>query len=181
MLANPVLRRPYLAPRPIDMPEQFQVQVAKEHFVFSAAHFITFGDNICERLHGHNYAVSAELRGPLGEHQYVVDFIMVRDTLAALTQELDHHVLLPTRHPTIHVESDGREVTATFEERRWVFPAGDCVLLDVENTTAELLARGLGQRLLEELQRRGAGAIESCVIAVDECNGQQGVWRWTKD
>ncbi|TWT74675.1 6-pyruvoyl tetrahydropterin synthase [Posidoniimonas polymericola] len=163
------------------MSEQYHVRVAKEHFVFSAAHFITFGDNICERLHGHNYAVAAEVHGPLDANQYVVDFILVRDTLAKLTQELDHHVLLPTKHPTIRVEVAGQEVTATFEERRWVFPLGDCVLLEVENTTAELLARVLGERLHERLREGGYASPAAITVSVDECNGQEGVWSWTAD
>lgn len=160
------------------MPESFHVRLAKEHFVFSAAHFITFGDNVCERLHGHNYGVSVEVEGPLGEHQYVVDFIALRDAVARIAGELDHHVMLPTEHPQIRVEASEREVTATFEDRRWVFPRGDCVLLAVANTTAELVARHIGQRALEALAGLGEPTPSRMRVAVDECNGQEGVWEW---
>ncbi len=68
-----------------------------------------------------------------------------------ITTELDHYVLLPTQHPQIRVEDNGREVTATFAERRWVFPSGDCRLLPVANTTAELLAAYIGKRLFAAL------------------------------
>ena len=34
-----------------------------------------------------------------------------------------------------------------------MFPREDCILLPVENTTAELLARTLGRGLLDDLQR----------------------------
>ena len=160
------------------MPESYHVRVAKEHFVFSAAHFITFGDNICERLHGHNYRVSADVHGPLDANQYVVDFIAVRDAMVEITQALDHHVLLPTRHPTIKVNVGDTEVTVTFEERRWVFPKDDCVLLPVANTTAEMLARYIGGQLIEALNGRGFACPAAVAVAVDECNGQEGVWRW---
>ncbi len=163
------------------MPESYHVRVAKEHFVFSAAHFITFGDNICERLHGHNYRVAAEVHGPLDANQYVVDFIAVRDALGEITLALDHHVLLPTGHPKIHVEVVDGEVFARFESRRWVFPREDCILLPVENTTAELLARHIGLQLMEKLARRGCASPERVVMAVDECNGQEGVWNWLAD
>ena len=43
------------------------------------------------------------------------------------------------------------EVEVTFEDRRWVFPRGDCVLLPVANTTAELVARYIGKRLLDSM------------------------------
>ena len=34
----------------------FRVQLEKDTMVFSAAHFITFNGNVCESIHGHNYA-----------------------------------------------------------------------------------------------------------------------------
>src|SRR6478752_5756851 len=100
----------------------YSVRLDKEHHVFSAAHFITFNGDVCERLHGHNYRVAAELYGPLDENHYVIDFIAVRDTLKSLVDELDHRVLLPREHPLIRVTAGEHEVEARFRERRWVFP-----------------------------------------------------------
>lgn len=153
------------------MSHTYHVRLAKEQFTFSAAHFITFAGNICERLHGHNYHVAVEVHGPLDDNQYVIDFIALRDAVLAITRELDHHVLLPTTHPTIKVESDDREVAVTFEERRWMFPLDDCVLLPVANTTAELVARYIGERLIQGMQPKP----EKLIVSVDECDGQQGV------
>lgn len=150
----------------------YHVSVEKDELVFSAAHFITFNGNICERLHGHNYRVRAEAAGPLDENQYVFDFIALRDNLKVLTQELDHRVLLPTKHPTIHVSANDTEVTAQYEERRWIFPRGDCVLLPLGQTTAELLAKYLGERLLERLHFQKIPRPETLRISVDECYGQ---------
>src|SRR6476659_5789971 len=138
------------------MSESFEVHIAKAEHVFSAGHFITFGSG-CERIHGHNYHVSAEIAGPLDENHLVIDFLLVRAKLLEITTELDHYVLLPTQHLQIHVKDSGQEVTVTFAERRWVFPAGDCRLLPVPNTTSELLAAYIGQRLFEAL---GAAAAK---------------------
>ncbi len=160
------------------MDERYRVRIEKDALVFSAGHFITFAGNVCERLHGHNYRVAAEVSGPLDENHYVVDFIALRDSLSAIVHELDHYMLLPTQHPQIKVVADECEVVTTFEDRRWVFPRGDCVLLDMPNTTAEMLARHIGQRLLAELQQRGLAPPESVRIDVDECYGQVGVYTW---
>lgn len=156
----------------------FRVRLEKEQHVFSAAHFITFNGDVCERLHGHNYRVAVEWDGPLDENQYVVDFIALRDELKVLTDELDHHVLLPTTHPLIRVTADEREVEAIFtpDGRRWVFPRGDCVLLPVGNTTAELLARYLGERLLTAVERRAKVRPHRIQVEVDENQGQWGIW-----
>jgi 6-pyruvoyltetrahydropterin/6-carboxytetrahydropterin synthase len=160
--------------------EHYHVRIEKDALVFSAGHFITFADNICERLHGHNYRVAAEFSGPLDQNHFVVDFIALRDALAAVVKELDHYMLLPTQHPQIIVTANDREVEVTFEDRRWVFPRGDCVLLDVPNTTAEMLARHIGSRLLAGLQAIGIAAPDSLQIEVDECYGQLGVYRWRR-
>src|SRR3954462_15117124 len=98
---------------------QFHVRVTKDHLVFSAAHFITFNGNVCERLHGHNWRTAVEVVGPLDENSYVFDFIALRDSLAAIVAELDHRMLLPALHPSIHVDQSEREVEVRFENRRW--------------------------------------------------------------
>lgn len=157
------------------MVENFHVRLSKDSFVFSAGHFITFAGDICERLHGHNYRVAAELFGPLDTNHYVVDFILVRDTLKRIVDELDHHMLLPTQHPLIKVTATEHEVEARFRERRWVFPRGDCILLPVPNTTSELLARYLAIKLRDELEAKSGWRPRHLIVEVDECFGQLAV------
>ena len=154
------------------MRNSYHVRVSKDYLVFSAAHFITFDGDICERLHGHNYRVSAAVEGPLDQNHYVVDFIALRDTLKGIVDELDHYVLLPTQHPLIEVRADERVVEAVFEERRWVFPRGDCVLLPVHNTTAELVARYIAYRLRDALAQKTGFRPSMLRIHLDECEGQ---------
>ncbi len=160
------------------MSEQFHVRVTKDYLVFSAAHFITYNGNICERLHGHNYRLAAEVFGPLDENQYVVDFIALRDCLREIATQFDHYMLLPTLHPAIQVSAGEREVEVAFEDRRWVFPRGDCVLLPIANTTTELLARQIGRQLLEILSSRHSFCPTRLRIELDECEGQLAVWDW---
>src|SRR5262245_48025478 len=151
----------------------YRVRLNKEHHVFSAAHFITFGGDICERLHGHNYRVAVEVDGPLDENQYVIDFIALRDSLKTITDELDHHMLLPTGHPLLRVIAGDREVEVVFtpDGRRWIFPRSDCVILPVANTTAELLANYIGQRLLKSIEQHTGKRPARLVVAVDENHG----------
>src|SRR5262249_39408719 len=156
-------------------PESYSVRLTKDTLVFSAGHFITFGNNICERLHGHNYRVLAEVRGPLEPNGYVIDFIALRDTLADLVRRLDHHMLLPTGHPAIQVATGDKEVEVTFQDRRWVFPRGDCILLPIANTTTELIARYLGERLRDELLRLHQVRPSFIRVEVDENHGQWGI------
>ena len=54
----------------------YSVRLEKEQHVFSAAHFITFNGNVCERLHGHNYGVAVEVEAPLDD--FVEVFVPAR-------------------------------------------------------------------------------------------------------
>lgn len=156
------------------MSDTYHVRVTKAEHVFSAGHFITFGGH-CERLHGHNYHVAAEVTGALDENHLVIDFLLVRAKLLEIVKWLDHYMLLPTGHPQIHVEEKGREVTVTYADRRWIFPSGDCRILPIPNTTAELLAAFIGGKLLAELGH-AANGLTHLRLEVDECDGQVGIW-----
>jgi len=152
--------------------ETFRVRVTKDHLVFSAAHFITFNGNICERLHGHNWRTAVELTGPLDENSYVFDFIALRDRLQEIVNQLDHRVLLPTQHEAIRVTESEREIEATFEDRRWIFPREDCVLLPVANTTAELIARWIAGELRPSVEVQNGASISTIQVEVEENFGQ---------
>ncbi|WP_437186157.1 6-pyruvoyl trahydropterin synthase family protein [Planctomicrobium sp. SH668] len=147
---------------------QFTVDVTKDHLVFSAGHFITIGD-FCERLHGHNYRVAAQVEGTLDENGFVFDFIALRDTLQSLCDSLDHRMLLPDRHPEIRVDVQEEEIEVRYDRRRWVFPKDECVLLPVEQTTAELIAQWLGEQMLDRLK---VSNLTSLTVKVEENFGQ---------
>ena len=158
---------------------KYTVRLNKDYLVFSSAHFITFAGNICERIHGHNYGLEIEVEGPLDENSYVIDFIALRDAAKEVVDKLDHHVLLPTQHDAIKVTSDADEVTATFEDRRWVFPKEDCVLLDIPNTTAEKLAEHIANQLTAKLGLGTKIPFTRFSVAVDENRGQWGIFEQT--
>jgi len=159
--------------------ESYYVRVTKDYLVFSAAHFITFNGNMCERLHGHNYRVAAEVYGQLDENHYVVDFVFLRNTLKRIVDLLDHHMLLPTQHAQVQVIEREDEVEATFEDRRWIFPREDCVLLPLPNTTAEQLARYIAGCLVSELRSQRQVIPVKVLVEVDENEGQVGVYEVT--
>lgn len=158
------------------MAEKFHVRVTKDYLVFSAAHFITFAGDQIERIHGHNYRVAVDVSGPIDENAYVVDFLQLRDWTKEITDRLDHHVVLPTESKQIHVTTNETEATVRFRELRWVFPIGDCVLLPMPNTTAEMLARFIGRELLERFAGAKIPTPTRIRVHVEENFGQWGTW-----
>lgn len=149
----------------------FHVRTAGDDLAFSAGHFITFQNGRCERLHGHTYRVAAEVFGPLGDGGYVVDFVAVRNALKAILAELDHRMLLPAHHPAIRVSSREGETEVRFGGRRWVFPADDCLLLPIANTTTELLAQYVGRRLIEAIGESCGAVVSRVRIEIGEGTG----------
>lgn len=163
------------------MTDRYQVQLRKAVHVFCAGHFITLADDLCEPVHGHNWTVAVDVEGQPGPHGMVVDFIALRDAVTGIVSGLDHRMLLPTRNRFLEVTTatgplGGPEVTVRFGDRRWVFPAAECVLLPVANTTAEWIAGWIGGRLIERLEAAGTPLPGPLRIAVDECLGQSAVW-----
>ena len=152
--------------------ERFKVRVTKDHLVFCCGHFISYRGHQCERLHGHNYRAVVEVEGVLQEDYYVFDFIALKKRTKEITDELDHHMLLATRNPVIKVEEGPVSVRVRYEDREWVFPRGDCILLPIENTTAELIARYIAGRLLESLKTHDRFVPEVLRVEVEEAPGQ---------
>jgi 6-pyruvoyltetrahydropterin/6-carboxytetrahydropterin synthase len=165
------------------MHERYEVRLRKAAHVFSAGHFITLTDDLCEAVHGHNWTVGVDISGPPDAHGMVVNFITLRDEVSAILGRLDHRMLLPTENPLLSVTSAevaaGRsEVTVRFGERRWVFPAEECVLMPVRNTSAEWIARWIGLELLRTLADSGTPIAGTFRVEVDECLGQSAVWEY---
>jgi 6-pyruvoyltetrahydropterin/6-carboxytetrahydropterin synthase len=158
--------------------ECYRVRVTKDHLVFCSGHFISYEGNKCERLHGHNYRAAVEVEGGLDVNWYLFDFVALKARTKEITDALDHHMLLATRNPLIHVEEVGDSVQVRYREREWRFPHDDCVLLPIENTTAELLARFIAGRLLVALREQHQFTPEVLRVEVEENVGQSATYEW---
>lgn len=158
--------------------ERFKVSVARDHLVFCCGHFISYDGHQCERLHGHNYRAAVEVEGPLTADWYVFDFIALKARAKEITDELDHHMLLATANPVIMLAEDATRVQVRYKDREWLFPRGDCVLLPIENTTAELIARYLAGRLAAVLRDRHGFTPEVMRVEVEESVGVSATFEW---
>lgn len=172
---------------------RFRLVLAKEDFKFSVAHFTVFSADEAERLHGHNYRVSIELSGrEVSELGLMADVARVKAEVRALCAELDSHTLLPTESPLVSVgrvvadvdadveaaaEGEGGAVGGLLEvrygDREYRMPAADVVLLPLVNTTMELFARHIWQRLAPSLADTGVDALS---VSVEETDGQRCVY-----
>jgi 6-pyruvoyltetrahydropterin/6-carboxytetrahydropterin synthase len=149
----------------------YKVKVEKGNLNFSAAHFITFGGK-CERLHGHNYAVSVILEGNLTEDRYVFDFVELKKIIRRICDRLDHHFLLPIQAEHLDIKEAGEEWEIRFENRRYVFPADDVLVLPVDSITAERLANYICGQFMASVNEQERSGLTSITVGVEEAPGQ---------
>lgn len=163
------------------MKQTFRVTVAKDYLHFSAAHFITMRGHQCESLHGHNYRVGITVEGELEQETcWVMDFSVLKEIARPLVKAIDHKVILPGASEKLSVVTEGDQVrVAVFGENRYVFPRRDCVVIPVENSTAEMLAKYLAGKVRAELETRGVTHLSALVLEVEESPGQTATYALT--
>jgi 6-pyruvoyltetrahydropterin/6-carboxytetrahydropterin synthase len=155
----------------------FRIRLEKETVKFSCSHFTIFGAESAEALHGHNYYVSAEfglneINPQLG---MAFDFNLLKPILKSLAEQLDEHVLVPTRSPFLKIETTPDAVKITHADHSYSFPARDVLLLDIVNVTSEELAREFANRLIKEFKVQAKPEfkrISTISIGIQETRGQ---------
>jgi len=155
----------------------FAVRVHPGELHFNAAHFITF-NGCCENIHGHNFHVQLEARGENTADAFVIDFVLLNKLAAQICSELHDGVLIPTASEEVTVterEEDLLEIRSY--DKRFILSRASCILLPIANTTAEMLACHISNRLIETLQAKQAlGNLHSLEVAVEEADQQWGIY-----
>jgi 6-pyruvoyltetrahydropterin/6-carboxytetrahydropterin synthase len=154
----------------------YRLEVTKDELGFAAAHFITMRGK-CERLHGHNYRVSVEVEGTLGDDGYVVDFGLLKRHAREIARSLDHRVLLAAENTQLVFSEAAGHLTVQYGEKRYLFPLDEVVMLPIANTTAELLATYFCGQLVERLAAEDVTTVSNVGVAVSEGPGQQALAR----
>jgi 6-pyruvoyltetrahydropterin/6-carboxytetrahydropterin synthase len=159
------------------------IDLAKQAFKFSAAHFLIFPDGSAERLHGHNYRVYVHLESGLSPHGLVIDFKMIKPLIRELVDELDEYWILPGLHPVLRVQDLGDGSSEiTYQERRYVAPTDELIVLPVNNTSVENLASYLVDQLVHRFgQRFPEVDLIELTVAVEETLGQRGICTYKAD
>ena len=163
--------------------ERWAIELSKENFKFSAAHFLIFPDGSAERLHGHNYRVFVEIDAELSRFGLVIDFKTVKPVVREICDRLDEHWLVPGEHPVLAWgEREDGIVEVRYRDRYYAAPREDVIVLPINNTSSENLAgyfAGELRRLLEE--RFPDVEVASLRVAVEETSGQRGVYTYTSE
>ncbi|MDX1735333.1 MAG: 6-carboxytetrahydropterin synthase [Halioglobus sp.] len=149
--------------------------IDKESHKFSAAHFTIFSATERERLHGHNYSVSARIVAPMGDNGFSADYNVYKTRLATICDELDEYMLLAGDSPYQQIEEDGEYYRVRFDDDVMTFLRSDTIVLPIRNATVEEFSHYLLQRLIAESGDDELVEVELCVASGP---GQKGCSLW---
>ncbi len=149
----------------------FRVRLYREDLNFSAGHISTYGGEM-EGQHGHNYQLSIEFEGFLGEDALVIDFRTVKAILRSITAGLNHKTIVPSRNPRLRIERGERATRIHFGEERIEFPTNSLVFLEVSNITSEMLAYHFFCELHLRLSEADRKRLRTITVEIIESPGQ---------
>ncbi len=157
--------------------QQFAVSVHPGELHFNAAHFITF-NNSCENLHGHNFHLRIQAWGDNNSDAFVIDFVQLNRLAAGICRELNDKALVPGRSEELRVQEQDGQIEVSSYDKRFSLPAGNCLVLPIANTTAEMLAWYIMETLIPLLERHSSlTQVETLELAVEEADQQWGICR----
>lgn len=149
------------------------LQLAKQNFKFSSAHFLIFDEKTAERLHGHNYQVRVEIGIPdqdaIHATGFFIDFNVFKKYIKSALDRWDEMVILPELHPDMKFNHKGPTLEVTFRDRFYAFPVKEVVLLPVTNTSVEQLSRLLAEDFMKEFKVYKVSFVS---VYVEETQGQ---------
>lgn len=150
--------------------------IDKESHKFSAAHYTIFSATERERLHGHNYSVSAMIAAPMGDNGFAADYNVYKNRIKTLCDELDEYMILPKHSPHQAIEEDGDNYRVRFNGEEMSFLKSDTLVLPIRNATVEEFSHLLLARLLE---LSGSDVLAEVQLCVASGPGQKACARWS--
>ncbi len=151
--------------------------IDKESHKFSAAHYTIFSASERERLHGHNYSVSARIVAPIGDNGFSADYNVYKSRLKTLCDELDEYMLLAGESPHQSIEEAGACYRVRFAGEEMLFLQSDTQVLPISNATVEEFSHLLLGRLMEASVDEDLREVELCVASGP---GQRACATWRK-
>ncbi len=158
------------------MTESFSVNVNSVKLRFASAHMATLGDEL-EPLHGHNYVVSCTVTGDLTDDDWVIDFSVIKNAVYDVCKLLDHKFILQRNSSILEIDENNEFWFIVHNQKEYKFPKNDVVALDINNTTAENLAKWLFYSIKEAILTNNYSNIYEMSIEVEEMPGQSGIYK----
>ncbi len=163
------------------MREITTIELTKEDMEFAAGHFTIFSSTQRERLHGHNFRVSAKIDAKMSKDRGMAfDYAVYKGIIKKLCKELDSYFLLPTKSPYLKIEEDGEYCYAYFHEDKIPFLKKDVLLLPLRNISVEELARWFVEKMVADELSIEKYEVVGIYVQVFSGPGQSACASWRK-
>jgi|TARA_B110000483_G_scaffold145435_1_gene173656 6-pyruvoyltetrahydropterin/6-carboxytetrahydropterin synthase len=154
------------------------IELSKEYLKFSSGHFTIFSATERERLHGHNFAVSASIVAPVGDNGLCFSYGEFKTKLQSLCEALDEFMILPGLSPHLKISESEFEYLVNFNNEQMRFLVSDTLVLPIRNATVEEFASYLLSQLIEDSDIKTYG-VQQIGIKVSSGPGQWGSCQWS--
>lgn len=145
---------------------------------FSACHFLV-GFDKCDRLHGHNYHVTVNLKYNHVESGSAIDFRVINEEIQDELKLLNQKILIPGDSPNIQIFSslEDRNWNINVKGKKYSFPKQDVIILkDIDQTTCENIAYYLHQRIGKWLKMNYPNLVSILKIKISENLGNHAIY-----
>jgi 6-pyruvoyltetrahydropterin/6-carboxytetrahydropterin synthase len=156
------------------------ILINKESHKFSAAHFTIFSGTDRERLHGHNFAVSARIVAPVDDNGLTGDYAVYKRKLKEICDAIDEYTLIPSESLYLEISEQDAYYRVTHAGDVMLFLKSDTLLLPVRNTTVEDLSSYLLDTLVEDKAFLNDQDIRELEVMVASGPGQTGASLWRR-
>jgi len=151
--------------------------IDKESHKFSAAHYTIFTATERERLHGHNYSVSAKIVAPMGDNGFSADYNVYKTRIASLCDAWDEYTLLAGNSPYQTIEETGGRFRVSYADQVMEFLCTDTQVLPIRNATVEEFSRYMLELLIRDSAGDDLHEVQLCVASGP---GQKACAIWKK-
>lgn len=160
-----------------DSKQCWSLHVRKDYLKFSVAHMTIFPDGSKESLHGHNYQVELTVELAASAFASMLSYGTFKQALRKVCANWDEKILLAGANQWLEVlPAAAHEYAFRLCGKRYILPADEVVMLNVDNITTENLAQVLFERFWEELSSDASidwqQRITAISLRVDESQGQ---------
>ncbi len=108
----------------------------------------------------------------------VFDFLDIKPIVREACDSLDHRLLLPKKNDKLQIFDEDTHWKVMPPDEKWfVFPKEDVLLLPIENTSAERLAMYLFSEIKVKVKERYNFEFSNFEVEVEETPGQSAIYR----
>lgn len=157
------------------------IEIAKQYFHFSIAHFTIFSATERERLHGHNIRLAVKIEGEIDDNGLCFDYAIYKKIIKEMCEGFDEYTLIAKDSPHLTIAEDEQYYLVTHNKITMPLLKTDTILLPVRNVTIEELSQYLLNEVLGDFSLIDELKIQSFEMRVSSGPDQWGISKWQRE